>query len=98
MFENKQQFKEEYARRLVERYGVSVENSHISERYTVLGEMVRDYANVDWGKTHDKTIDSKRTLIYFSMEFLIGRLLVNNLQNMGIYDLVKEGLAGRLWY
>ena len=93
MLENKQQFKEEYARRLVERYGVSVENSHISERYTVLGEMVRDYANVDWGKTHDKTIDSKRTLIYFSMEFLIGRLLVNNLQNMGIYDLVKEGLA-----
>ncbi len=93
MFENKQQFKEEYARRLVERYGVSVENSHISERYTVLGEMVRDYANVDWGKTHDKTIDSKRTLIYFSMEFLIGRLLVNNLQNMGIYDVVKEGLA-----
>ena len=93
MFENKQQFKEEYARRLVERYGVSVENSHISERYTVLGEMVRDYANVDWGKTHDKTIDSKRTLIYFSMEFLIGRLLVNNLQNMGIYDIVKDGLA-----
>ena len=93
MFENKQQFKEEYARRLVERYGVSVENSHISERYTVLGEMVRDYANVDWGKTHDKTIDSKRTLIYFSMEFLIGRLLVNNLQNMGIYDVVKDGLA-----
>ena len=36
MFENKQQFKEEYARRLVERYGVSVENSHISERYTVI--------------------------------------------------------------
>ena len=93
MFENKRQFKEEYARRLVERYGVSVENSHISERYTVLGEMVRDYANVDWGKTHDKTIDSKRTLIYFSMEFLIGRLLVNNLQNMGIYDIVKDGLA-----
>ena len=93
MFENKQQFKEEYARRLVERYGVSVENSHISERYTVLGEMVRDYANVDWGRTHDKTIDSKRTLIYFSMEFLIGRLLVNNLQNMGIYDIVKDGLA-----
>ena len=93
MFENKQQFKEVYARRLLERYGVSVENSHISERYTVLGEMVRDYANVDWGKTHDKTIDSKRTLIYFSMEFLIGRLLVNNLQNMGIYDIVKDGLA-----
>ena len=93
MFNNKQEFKKEYARRLLETYGVSVENSHITERYLVLGEMVRDYANVDWGNTHDKTIDKKRTLIYFSMEFLIGRLLVNNMQNMGIYDVVKEGLA-----
>ena len=93
MFNNKQQFKEEYARRLQERYGVTIETSHISERYTVLGEMVRDYANVDWGRTHDKTIKKQKTLIYFSMEFLIGRLLVNNLQNMGIYEVVKEGLA-----
>ena len=93
MFSNKQNFKKEYARRLLETYGVNVENSHITERYAVLGEMVRDYANVDWGRTHDKSMNRKsRTLIYFSMEFLIGRLLVNNLQNMGIYDVVKEGL------
>ena len=93
MFENKKLFKEEYARRLLETYGVTVENSHITERYAVLGEMVRDYANVDWGRTHDKTIKKQRTLIYFSMEFLIGRLLVNNMQNMGIYEVAKEGLA-----
>ncbi|MCQ2800573.1 MAG: glycogen/starch/alpha-glucan phosphorylase [Bacilli bacterium] len=93
MFENKQSFKEEYARRLLETYGVSVQSSHITERYAVLGEMVRDYANVDWGRTHDKSLKAKqRTLIYFSMEFLIGRLLINNLQNMGIYGIVKEGL------
>ena len=93
MFENKQSFKEEYARRLLETYGVTVKDSHISERYAVLGEMVRDYANVDWAKTHDKSIKKEqRTLIYFSMEFLIGRLLVNNMQNMGIYDVVKDGL------
>ena len=92
MFESKKAFKEEYARRLLETYGVTVENSHISERYAVLGEMVRDYANVDWAKTHDKTIKKQRTLIYFSMEFLIGRLLVNNMQNMGIYEIVKDGL------
>ena len=93
MFKNKQEFKQEYARRLLETYGVTVENSHITERYAVLGEMVRDYANVDWGRTHDKTIKKQRTLIYFSMEFLIGRLLVNNMQNMGIYEVVKDGLA-----
>ena len=93
MFENKQAFKEEYARRLLETYGVTVKGSHISERYAVLGEMVRDYANVDWAKTHDKSMKKdQRTLIYFSMEFLIGRLLVNNMQNMGIYEIVKDGL------
>ncbi len=93
MFENKEVFKKEFARRLLERFGVSVEYSHVSERYEVLGEMVRDFANVDWAITHDKTIKhNEKALIYFSMEFLIGRLLVNNMQNMGIYEVAKEGL------
>lgn len=94
MFENKSEFKKEYERRLLETYGVSVKESHISEKYTILGEMVRDYANVDWSKTRrESTKKDEKTLIYFSMEFLIGRLLVNNLQNMGIYEVVKDGLA-----
>ena len=94
MFSNKNDFKKEFARRLLERFGVSVEESHVTERYEVLGEMVRDYANADWIKTHHETVDKKqKTLIYFSMEFLIGRLLVNNMQNMGIYQTAKEGLA-----
>ena len=63
MFENKQSFKEEYARRLLETYGVSVEKSHITERYAVLGEMVRDYANVDWSKTHMESIQGKRSFM-----------------------------------
>ena len=93
MFENKEVFKKEFARRVLERFGVSVEYSHVSERYEVLGEMVRDFANVDWAITHDKTIKhNEKALIYFSMEFLIGRLLVNNMQNMGIYEIVKDGL------
>lgn len=93
MFENKESFKKEYVERLLERYGVSVSESHISERYTILGEMVRDYANVDWASVRRDSIEhNKKTLIYFSMEFLIGRLLVNNLQNLGIYSMIKEGL------
>lgn len=94
MFDSKQEFKKEYERRLLERYGVSVKESHISETYTVLGEMVRDFANVDWSKVrrHSTSKDHKN-LIYFSMEFLIGRLLVNNLQNLGVYEIAKEGLA-----
>ena len=93
MFESKASFKKAFSERMLERYGVSVNDSHISERYAILGEMVRDYANVDWGHTRSKSIKrDQKTLIYFSMEFLIGRLLVNNMQNMGIYEVAKEGL------
>ena len=94
MFTNKEDFKKEYCNRLLEKYGVTVKSSHISERYNVLGEMARDFANVDWNKTYQKSLEEgEKTLIYFSMEFLIGRLLVNNLQNMGVYEVAKEGLA-----
>ncbi len=93
MFENKVAFKKSFTERMLERYGVTIADSHISERYAILGEMVRDYANVDWGDTRNKSIKKdQKTLIYFSMEFLIGRLLVNNMQNMGIYEVAKEGL------
>lgn len=93
-FDTKQEFKKEYERRLLETFGVSVKEAHIWEKFTTLGEMVRDYANVDWSSTRRKsTQKDEKTLVYFSMEFLIGRLLVNNMQNLGIYDVVKEGLA-----
>ncbi len=40
-----------------------------------------------------ETKPSKKKLYYVSAEFLIGRLLTNNLINLGLYDEVKEYLA-----
>ncbi len=40
-----------------------------------------------------KSPSSKKKLYYISAEFLIGRLLSNNLINLGIYDEVKQLLA-----
>ena len=97
MFRTKSNFKKEFTQRMLERYGVSVGESHISEKYQILGEMVRDYANVDWSDTHTKTIkEGRKTLVYFSMEFLIGRLLVNNMQNMGIYEVARYKKAKKV--
>ena len=48
MFDNKLDFKQTFERRLEEKYGRSVSDSHITERFDVLGEMVRDYAGYDW--------------------------------------------------
>ena len=93
MFNNVEEFKEEFQRRLLDKYCVTIDESHIFERYDILGEMVRDYASRDWRSTRETVLRTgKKQLIYFSMEFLIGRLLVNNLQNLGIYEVVKDGL------
>ena len=94
MFTNKEEFKQQYCKRMIEKYGRSIQYSRCSERYLVLGEMVKDYASNNWMETKNK-IDEKqqKQLYYFSMEFLIGRLLTNNLMNLGIYNIVKEGLS-----
>ena len=93
MFSSKANFKREFQSRLLERYGVEVSTSCPNELYTILGEMVRDYANINLRNTHEQSaVKGKKTLVYFSMEFLIGRLLNNNIQNLDIYDVVKEGL------
>ena len=93
MFRNKEDFKKEFERRIIEKYGRGVSDSHITEKYDVLGTMVRDYASVNWKTSKDAIRrDNQRQVIYFSLEFLIGRLLVNNMQNMGIYEVAKEAL------
>ena len=46
MFDNKKDFKETFERRLIDKYGRDVASSHITERYEVLGEMVRDFARM----------------------------------------------------
>ena len=93
MFSSKENFKKEFQEKLLERYGVEVKDSCANEQYTILGEMIRDYANVDWSNTHlASTTKGKKVLIYFSMEFLMGRMLNNNIQNLGLYKIIKEGL------
>lgn len=39
------------------------------------------------------TEDGKKKVYYISAEFLIGKLLSNNLINLGIFDEVKQVLA-----
>ena len=92
MFHNVSTFKKEFQDRLLTKYGNNVEEAHISEQFDILGGMVRDYAGQYWRDTRNQTVAGKKSLVYFSMEFLIGRLLTNNLQNLGIYDIVKKGL------
>lgn len=93
MFKNKEEFKADYKERLAEKYGQTPSEAHIFEQYDILGEMVRDYAGSDWRNTRAYILKTdEKQLIYFSMEFLIGRLMTSNLMNLGIYSICRDGL------
>ncbi len=94
MFKNVDSFKKEFQKRAIEKYGNDYKKCHITELYDILGTMVRDYISFDW-KEAKEYVNKKedKQLVYFSMEFLIGRLLVNNMQNLGIYQVAKDGLT-----
>lgn len=90
----KQEFVKQFEAKMVETYGRSVEQSHITEKYAVLGNIVREYASIHWKASKDVVAkEGHKQMYYFSMEFLMGRLLTNNLMNLGIYDAIKDGLA-----
>ena len=92
-FDSKEVFKERFKLEVSEMYGREFEETFMAERYQVLGKMIRDYVGINWKETKNAIKKSQsKQLYYFSMEFLMGRLLTNNLMNLGIYDLVKEGL------
>ncbi len=93
LFDSEKVFIEEFSSRAMEKYGLEVKELADLEAYTILGEMVRDYMNVISVKQRKEVLKQHtKQLVYFSMEFLIGRLLESNLLNLGLTDLVSSSL------
>ncbi len=89
IFENEQDFIEQYRAACMARYGSTFEECTSQEQFFVLAELVASKSRSIQVTSHDK--DSKK-VYYFSLEFLLGPLLDNYLINLGIRDLVAEGV------
>ncbi len=69
------------------RYGKGIAQCSNEEIYYALLEMTKSMAK------EKESNEGQRKLYYISAEFLIGKLLSNNLINLGIYEEVKQVLA-----
>ena len=82
-----------YDRHLVFDHAVSLDSASQRERFEAIACSLRDLLTQRWlltQKTHDK-MNPKR-VYYLSMEFLIGRTLVNNVINLGVDQFVRDDL------
>ncbi|MDQ0196900.1 glycogen/starch/alpha-glucan phosphorylase [Neobacillus ginsengisoli] len=93
MFSNKTEFKETFLKRLEMLYGKSFSESSERDHYQTLGNMIREYVSNDWIKTNESYLAGKEKQVYYlSIEYLLGKLLRQNLINLGIEDTVQQGL------
>ncbi|UUX33924.1 glycogen/starch/alpha-glucan phosphorylase [Fundicoccus culcitae] len=74
---------------VTEAYDKPIRDCSEQELYNVLIELIKDQSQ------EIPNNQTKKKLYYFSAEFLIGKLLSNNLLNLGIYDQVNDELIAQ---
>lgn len=93
IFDNKQEFTELYRDAVMSISGKSVEAASDLDRFNALAKLVAEKARTVATKSDaHAAAEGKKRVYYFSIEFLIGRLLDNYLLNFGVRDMVAEAL------
>ncbi|MCO7176739.1 glycogen/starch/alpha-glucan phosphorylase [Sporolactobacillus kofuensis] len=90
---SKRKFKDDYKKMMTEVYSMDISEAEPTEQFFVLGNLVRTYSSKNWSHTNQVYVENKqKQTYYFSMEFLLGRMLKSNLLNLGILNTVRDGL------
>ncbi|PAB58791.1 glycogen/starch/alpha-glucan phosphorylase [Anaeromicrobium sediminis] len=90
---SKNKFKEDLIKKLEKERATNIDEASELDIYYALGSLIRDYIAENWLRTNEEYIkNAKKQVYYFSMEFLMGKLLVNNLMNLGIKHICEEAL------
>lgn len=90
---DKSLFSQQLNKDLKEKFGVTAENASPVQLHESISALVMNEITDKWNKSTENHL-SKRHACYFSMEFLMGRAVYNNLMCLGIKDEVEEILQG----
>ena len=91
---DKNSFKRDYNNKFVQLHGKELKEGSNQQKYEALGSLVRDYVISTWMDTNKRYNQTgQKQVYYFSMEFLLGRLLGDFLLNLGIRDICREALS-----
>ena len=92
-FDSPEVFKERFISKLLSSYGDTVESASNTKKYIVLQKLIRSEANIYANETKSRIAKQEaKELHYFSLEFLLGRMLANNLHHLGVYEMVEDVL------
>ncbi|KOP28433.1 maltodextrin phosphorylase [Exiguobacterium sp. BMC-KP] len=93
MFKDKEKFKERFTERFVSMHGKAITEATENDIYQTLAYMVRETVTTDWLRTKETYTHKKsKQVYYFSLEFLLGRFLHNNLLSLDVLKDVERGL------
>ena len=93
MFSKVEEFVLDYQREFAEAYAKPIRKSSKQEQFEILVRLISEDASVIGAEARERfQQNQQKQVFYFSMEFLIGRLLDNYLINLGVRDIVKQGL------
>lgn len=89
VFKDKNTFIKYFKNEIESIYAIQFDKSNSYQQYVALGSLLKEFISKDWIETKSKE-HKMRQVYYFSMEFLMGRMITNNLMSAGVYDLVDE--------
>lgn len=88
-----ERFKAIYLHKVQTMHGKSITSATKHDKYTALSSVIRDYISGNWIQTNRQyTERGEKQVYYFSMEFLLGKLMDMNLINIGLRSIAEAAL------
>lgn len=93
MFTSTEEFKQAFIEKLQTLFGQSLDETSLTDKYTALSTLIREIISKRWYESNRQyRVTKEKQIYYFSMEFLLGRLLGSNLFNLGLTEVCQQGL------